>query len=88
MDHILVLNLLFSYNTEERRINNIQHDDYLTYFYLYIKEEHKLQGRIKGFLDFVHRLNSKKLEDKNTTFRKLDLFPSSGEGRHLLCLVP
>jgi hypothetical protein len=22
---------------------------------------------------------------KNTTFRKLDLFPSSGEGRHLLC---
>jgi hypothetical protein len=25
---------------------------------------------------------------KNTTFRKLDLFPSSGEGRHLLCWVP
>jgi hypothetical protein len=24
----------------------------------------------------------------NTTFRKLDLFPSSGEGRHLFCLVP
>jgi hypothetical protein len=24
---------------------------------------------------------------KNTTFRKLDLFPSSGEGRHLLCWV-
>jgi hypothetical protein len=26
--------------------------------------------------------------EKNTTFRKLDLFPSSGEGRHLLCWVP
>jgi hypothetical protein len=25
---------------------------------------------------------------ENTTFRKLDLFPSSGEGRHLLCWVP
>jgi hypothetical protein len=25
---------------------------------------------------------------KNTTFRKLDLFPSLGEGRHLLCWVP
>jgi hypothetical protein len=25
---------------------------------------------------------------KNTTFRKLDLFPSSGEGRHQLCWVP
>jgi hypothetical protein len=25
---------------------------------------------------------------KNTTFRRLDLFPSSGEGRHLLCWVP
>jgi hypothetical protein len=34
---------------------------------------------IKGFLDFVHRPDSKELEDKNTTFRKLDLFPSSGE---------
>jgi hypothetical protein len=33
--------------------------------------------RIKGFSDFVHRPNSKELEDKNTTFRKLDLFPSS-----------
>jgi hypothetical protein len=25
---------------------------------------------------------------KNTTFRKLDLFPSSGEGRHLLSWAP
>jgi hypothetical protein len=25
---------------------------------------------------------------ENTTFRKLDLFPSSGDGRHLLCWVP
>jgi hypothetical protein len=30
---------------------------------------------------------SKELEDKNTTFRKLGLFPSSGEGRQLLCWV-
>jgi hypothetical protein len=44
--------------------------------------------RINGFLDFIHHLDSKELEDKNMTFRKLDLFPSSGEGRHLLCWVP
>jgi hypothetical protein len=30
-----------------------------------------------GFLDFVHRPEFYKQE--NTTFRKLDLFPSSGE---------
>jgi hypothetical protein len=30
------------------------------------------------FLDFIHRLEFEILE--NTTFRKLDLFPSSGEG--------
>jgi hypothetical protein len=36
-----------------------------------------------GFLDFVHRPEFYKQE--NTTFRKLDLFPSSGEGGgHLL----
>jgi hypothetical protein len=36
-----------------------------------------------GFLDFVHRPEFCKQE--NTTFRKLDVFPSSGEGRgHLL----
>jgi hypothetical protein len=34
--------------------------------------------RIAGFLDFVHRPVFQKIE--NTTFRKLDLFPSSGEG--------
>jgi hypothetical protein len=44
--------------------------------------------RINGVSDFVHRPDSKELEDKNTTFRKLDLFPSSGDGRHLLCWVP
>jgi hypothetical protein len=44
--------------------------------------------RSNGFLGFVHRPDSKELEDKNTTFRKMDLFPSSGEERHLLCWVP
>jgi hypothetical protein len=34
-------------------------------------------NRIIGFLDFVHRPVFYKLED--TTFQKLDLFPSSGE---------
>jgi hypothetical protein len=34
--------------------------------------------RVTGFLDFVHRLEFSILE--NTTFRKLDLSPSSGEG--------
>jgi hypothetical protein len=43
--------------------------------------------RINGYSDFVHRPDSKDLEDENTTFRELDLFPSSGEGRHLLCWV-
>jgi hypothetical protein len=44
--------------------------------------------KINGVSDFVHRPDSKELENKNTTFRQLDLFPSSGEGRHLLCWVP
>jgi hypothetical protein len=35
---------------------------------------------VNGFSDFVHRPDSKELEDNNTTFRKLNLFPSSGEG--------
>jgi hypothetical protein len=35
--------------------------------------------RITGFLDFFHRPIFYRVE--NTTFRKLDLFPSSGEGR-------
>jgi hypothetical protein len=34
--------------------------------------------RITGFSDFAHRLIF--LKPENTTFRKLDLFPSSGEG--------
>jgi hypothetical protein len=33
--------------------------------------------RITGFMDFVHRPIFRKLE--NTTFLKLDQFPSSGE---------
>jgi hypothetical protein len=48
----------------------------------------RISHRINGVLDFVQRPDSKELEDKNTTFRKLDLFPSSDEGRHLLCWVP
>jgi hypothetical protein len=51
-------------------------------------ERRQKLDRIKGFSDFVHRPDSTELEDKNMTFRKLDLFPSSGEGRHLLCWVP
>jgi hypothetical protein len=35
--------------------------------------------KIKGFSDFVHRPDSKELEDKKTTFRKLALFPSSDD---------
>jgi hypothetical protein len=36
-----------------------------------------------GFLDFVHRPEF--YNQENTTLRKLDLFPSSGEGGgHLL----
>jgi hypothetical protein len=38
----------------------------------------KLYYRITGFSDFGHRPVFYKLE--KTTFRKLDLFPSSGEG--------
>jgi hypothetical protein len=37
-----------------------------------------LMNRITGFLDFFHRPVFYRIE--NTTFRKLDLFPSSGEG--------
>jgi hypothetical protein len=41
--------------------------------------------RIAAVLDFVYRPGFWKLE--NTTFRKLDLFPSSGEGRKLPTLL-
>jgi hypothetical protein len=41
-------------------------------------DESTMQFRITSFSDFVHRPVFYKLE--NTTFRKLDLFPSSGEG--------
>jgi hypothetical protein len=41
-----------------------------------------------GFSDFVHRPDFSKITMKNTTFRKRDLFPSSGEGRHLLSWAP
>jgi hypothetical protein len=42
--------------------------------------------RITGFSDFVHRPVFKKLE--NTTLRKLDLFPSSGEGGNTYRVEP
>jgi hypothetical protein len=38
--------------------------------------------QIYWLLDFAHRLVFKKLE--NRTFRKLDLFPSSGEGEPVI----
>jgi hypothetical protein len=42
--------------------------------------------KISVFLDFFHRPVFERLE--NTTFRKLDLFSSSGEGgRHLLSWI-
>jgi hypothetical protein len=41
--------------------------------------------RVTGFLDFVHRLEVQILE--NTMFQKLDLFPSSGEGRETPTLL-
>jgi hypothetical protein len=41
---------------------------------------------INGFLDFVHRLVFLKTQ-KNTKFRKLNLFPSSGEGVGDTCSV-
>jgi hypothetical protein len=48
---------------------------------LTLREEYTLRVRITGFLDFVHRQVFYKLE--NTTFRKLDVFPSSGEGEKI-----
>jgi hypothetical protein len=36
-------------------------------------------SRVTGFLNFVHRPEFEILENKS--FRKLDLFPSSDEGR-------
>jgi hypothetical protein len=55
---------------------------------LYIKVSKVFKHRINGFSDFIHHPDSKELEnkkDENVAFWKLDLFPSSGEGRHLLC---
>jgi hypothetical protein len=39
--------------------------------------DHKLRLRITGFLDFAHRPLTYKLENK--PFRKVDLFPATGE---------
>jgi hypothetical protein len=55
---------------------------------LYLLFDKQMPYRIKGLSDFVHRPDSKELDGKNTTFWKLDLFPSLGEGRHLLCWIP
>jgi hypothetical protein len=44
-----------------------------------------LLGGIAGFLDFVHLPVLQ--TQKNTTFRKVDLFPSSGEGRETSILL-
>jgi hypothetical protein len=41
--------------------------------------------RIAGLLDFVHRPEFQ--IPQNTTFRKLDLFPSSGEGKETPTLL-
>jgi hypothetical protein len=41
-----------------------------------------------GFSDFIHRPDIKKQTKENTTFRKLDLFPSSGEGKKPILLGP
>jgi hypothetical protein len=40
------------------------------------------------FSDSIHRPGIKKQTKGNTTFRKLDLFPSSGAGKNLFCWVP
>jgi hypothetical protein len=40
------------------------------------------------FSDSIHRPGIKKQTKGNTTFRKLDLFPSLGAGKILFCWVP
>jgi hypothetical protein len=47
-----------------------------------------MRTELMGFRtsSIVRILNNSKI--KNTTFRTQDLFPSSGEWRHLLCWVP
>jgi hypothetical protein len=46
-----------------------------------IMENREVSFRDIGFSDFIHRPGIKNKLRKNTTFRKLDLFPSSGEGK-------
>jgi hypothetical protein len=48
------------------------------FFYISIKPK-DLALEITGCLDFIHRPVFQNLE--NTTFRKLELLPASGEGR-------
>jgi hypothetical protein len=57
-------------------LNTILSSDY---FVNRLSTETEISLRITGSLDFVHHLEFYILE--NTTFRKLDLFPSSGELR-------
>jgi hypothetical protein len=40
---------------------------------LFCARKEQYRHRINGVSDFVHRSDSNELEDKNTTFRKLDL---------------
>jgi hypothetical protein len=40
------------------------------------------------FSGSIHRPGIKKQTKGNMTFRKLDLFPSSGAGKNLFCWVP
>jgi hypothetical protein len=47
--------------------------------------QYGLLVKITGSLDFVHCPEYYIIE--NTTFRKLDLFPSSGEGREITILL-
>jgi hypothetical protein len=45
--------------------------------YLTLRDEHRVKVRTTGILDVVHRPGVREL---NSTFRKMNLFPSSGDG--------
>jgi hypothetical protein len=62
----------------------------LLFVWAFSDTEQQLIFRITGVSDFIHRPDLIIITRKrrNTTFRKLDLFPSSGEGGHLFCWIP
>jgi hypothetical protein len=64
------------YNYEQKNETQNSQENMLTA--TRTRHARNVESRINRFSDFIHRPDSEELDNKNTMFRKLDLFPSSG----------